>query len=135
MNTETHTLALNGQATGIRRELGRYTIDETERILFGQRIDATIIHIIDKPATLQAGRRSYRVDTLNATEGYATIQSLVSDYLAQAQRTHRIPAAPVGDDWFDDLADSFRYDRERAAALKQDAATDEQLGITTPVIA
>ena len=74
-------------------------------------------------------------NALEATEGYATIQALVSDYLAQAQRTHRIPAAPLADDWFDDLADSFRYDRERAAALKQDAATDEQLGLTTPVIA
>ena len=124
MNTESNTLALNGQRTGIRRELGRYTIDGAQRILFGQRVDDTTIKITDKPATLTRGHRTYSVDALDASEGYAPIQALVRDYLTQARRTHRIPAAPVTDAWFDDLADSFRYDRQRATALQADDATE-----------
>jgi hypothetical protein len=135
MSTENHTVELDGQSTGIRRELGRYTIDGTDRILFGQRVDRATIKIIDKPATLEAGRRSYSVDALAASEGYAALQALVNDYLAQAHRTNRIPAASVADDWVDDLSDSFRYDRERAAAIKVDAATDELLGMTTVALA
>jgi hypothetical protein len=135
MNTDTPTLLLDGQRTGIRRELGRYTVDGAERILFGQRINPDTIKITDKPAVLTGRHRSYRVDTLDASEGYGPIQALVRDYLHQARCTHTIPAAPVTDLWFDDLADSFRYDGQRAAVLKEDADTDEQLGITAGVIA
>lgn len=135
MNIHATTSGLCGQCTGIRRELGRYTIDGTERILFGQRVDQNTIKIIDKPATTVAGRRCYRVDALDASEGYAPVQALVRDYLTQATLTRRIPAAPVSDDWFDDLADSFRYDRERAAALQADALADEALQITVEAIA
>jgi hypothetical protein len=135
MSNDTPALALNGQCTGIRRELGRYSIDGIERVLFGQRIDHSTIKITDKPATLTCGSRSYRVDALDASEGYTAIQALVHDYLAQARRTHGIPAAPVTDNWFDDLADSFRYDRQRVAALQADATADEALETTMAAIA
>lgn len=125
MTTTIHPATLNGQRTGIRRELGRYTLEATERILFGQRVDHDTITITDKPATLTAGCRSYTVDALDTSEGYAPIQALVRDYLQQARRTHRIPAARVSDDWLDDLADSFRYDRQRATTLELDAAINE----------
>lgn len=135
MSTQTLTPMLNGQYTGIRRELGRYTIDGTERILFGQRVDHTTIKITDKPAVIESARRSYRVEMLDSSEGYAPITALVRDYIAQAHRTCRVPAAPVTDGWFDDLADSFRYDRQRAVALQADAAADEALHIKTEAIA
>jgi hypothetical protein len=134
MNTESNTLALNGQRTSIRRELGRYAAGGVERILFGQRIDHTTIKIIDKPAVLVSGCRSYSVDAFDTSEGYGPIQALVRDYLRQARRTRRIPAAPITDDWIDDLADSFRYDRQRATALQTDAA-DAPLELTAGVIA
>jgi hypothetical protein len=134
MNTNTPT-PLDGQRTGIRHELGRYTIDGAERILFGQRVDPGTIKITDKPAVLTSGHRSYTIDTLNASDGYGPIQALVRDYLHQARCTRRIPAAPVTDRWFDDLADSFRYDGQRAAVLKEDADTDEHLAIASGVIA
>jgi hypothetical protein len=135
MNTSTPALLLNGQRTGIRHELGRYTVDGAERILFGQRVDPGTIKITDKPAVLTSGHRSYSVDTLDASEGYGPIQALVRDYLHQARRTHHVPAASVPDAWLDDLADSFRYDRQRAAALQADAASDEPREITAEVIA
>jgi hypothetical protein len=134
MNTNTPT-PLDGQCTSIRRELGRYTIDGTERVLFGQRVDPGTIKITDKPAELARGRRSYNVDTLQSSEGYGPIQALVRDYLHQARRTHQVPAASVPDQWLEDLADSFRYDRQRAAALQADTASDETLEITAEVIA
>lgn len=125
MTSTLTTTILDGQCTGIRRELGRYTIDSTTRILFGQRIDHTTITIIDRPAVLANGQRSYRVETLPAGEGYAPILALVRDYLHQAARTHRIPASPVSDRWLDDLADSFRYDHQHENALRADTAADE----------
>jgi hypothetical protein len=135
MNTNTPTHLLNGQCTGIRHELGRYTIDGAERILFGQRVDPGTIKITDKPAVLTSGHRSYNIDTLNASDGYGPIQALVRDYLHQARRTHHVPAASVPDAWLEDLADSFRYDRQRAAALQIDAAADEALELTAEAIA
>jgi hypothetical protein len=135
MNTHTPTPLLNGQFTAIRRELGRYTIDGAERVLFGQRLDPDTIKITDKPAVLAGGHRSYNVDMLDASEGFGPIQALVRDYLHQARRTHQVPAACVPDAWLEDLADSFRYDRQRAAALQTDCAADDALEITAEVIA
>ena len=125
MTTTIHPATLNGQRAGIRRELGRYTLEGTERVVFGQRVNHGTIKITDKPATLTPGCRSYLIDALDTSEGYAPIRALVRDYLQQARHTHRIPAARVSDDWLDDLADSFRYDRQRATALELDAAIDE----------
>ncbi len=99
MTTKNPTLLLTGQCTGVRRELGRYTIDGIDRVLYGQRVNHSTIQITDKPAVLAHGHRSYLVDALDASDGYAAIQALVRDYLTQARRTRRIPAATVTDEW------------------------------------
>lgn len=135
MSTDTTTPPLNGQCTGIRRELGRYTAEGIDRILFGQRVDRNAIRLIDTPAVPARGCLTFAIEVLDATEGYGAVQALVADYLQQARRTHQIPAAACADNWFDDLADSFRYDRQRAAALKADAAADATLEASVGAIA
>jgi hypothetical protein len=67
-------------------ELGRYTIEEGERILVGQRIDG-IVQITDRP--LGRDGRSYLVEA--GISSMDQLAALVADYKAQAARLGDCP--------------------------------------------
>lgn len=81
-------------SVGGRRELGRYTLAEGDRIIYGQRILGHV-RLIDAPAIAGDGR-SWIIESNLEAEGMASITALVADYLDQAQRHHTIPAGPGG---------------------------------------
>lgn len=73
---------------GPRVELARYTVDEGERILYGQRI-GKIVRVSDCPA---CGRgRSYLVERCPARDGLAAVRALVTDYVRRAVLTDEVP--------------------------------------------
>lgn len=72
--------------TGRPCELGRYTTDEGERLLVGQRVEG-IVQITDRP--LAHGGRSYLVEAgIGSMEELA---ALVADYKAQAAQLRDCP--------------------------------------------
>ena len=73
---------------GKRTELARYTVAEGERVLYGQRVDG-VVRVTDRPAT--PGGRAYLVERGLLTKG--ELDALVSDYVAEAQRTNAPPLA------------------------------------------
>lgn len=78
----THTPT--GPIVGQRVELGRYPTAATgERVLHGQRVD-TVVRITDSPA--DGHGRAYLVERGLEEDGYAALQALVADYLAECQR-------------------------------------------------
>jgi hypothetical protein len=95
MTTPTVTeLVRNGNRVGERVELARYTIPAGERILHGQRING-VVRVTDNPAS---GRgRAYLVERELEQDGNAALQSLVADYVEQANRHGMIPMeVPLG---------------------------------------
>jgi hypothetical protein len=80
------TTATPETQTGRPCEVGRYTTDEGERLLVGQRVDG-IVQITDRP--LASAGRSYLVETgIGSMEELA---ALVADYKAQAARLGDCP--------------------------------------------
>ena len=73
---------------GKRTELARYTVAEGERVLYGQRVDG-VVRVTDRPAT--PGGRAYLVERGLQTKD--ELDALVSDYVAEAQRTDAPPLA------------------------------------------
>jgi hypothetical protein len=73
---------------GQRTELARYTIPTGERVLYGQRVDG-VVRVSDHPVG-GSGRR-YLVERELESDGYAALQAIVSDYIAQAARLRHIP--------------------------------------------
>ena len=72
---------------GQRTELGRYTLtDGTERVLYGQRVDA-VVRVTDRPAAV--GGRAYLVE--RELETRAELDALIAEYLAQAAQLDGIP--------------------------------------------
>ena len=71
-------------------ELARYTVAEGERIVYGQRVDG-VVRVTDRPATPGGRRRSYLVERGLQTKD--ELDALVSDYVAEAQRTGAPPLA------------------------------------------
>lgn len=90
------TTAITAPAVSVggRRELGRYTLGEGERVIYGQRILGHV-RIVDTPAVAGEGR-SWIIESNLEEEGMAAVTALVADYLDQAQRHHTIPAGPGG---------------------------------------
>ena len=71
------------RSVGERVELGRYRTTTSERILHGQRING-VVRITDTPI---CGRgRAFLVERGLEEDGYAALQALVNDYIAQSQR-------------------------------------------------
>ena len=75
------TTTTTARSVGERVELGRYRISAGERILYGQRI-AGVVRISDVPA---GAGRSFLVERGLEEDGYAALQALISDYLAQSE--------------------------------------------------
>ena len=73
---------------GKRTELARYTVAEGERVLYGQRVEG-VVRVTDRPAS--PGGRAYLVERGLQTKG--ELDALVSDYVAEAQRTNAPPLA------------------------------------------
>ena len=73
---------------GQRTELARYTVNEGERILYGQRIDG-IVRVIDRPAV--KGGRAYLVE--RELETKHELDALIADYLDQATKLDSPPLA------------------------------------------
>lgn len=71
--------------------LGRYATPEGERLVQGQRI-LGVVRLTDVPADEPHGRR-YLIERELHTA--AEVDALLSDYLAQAERLHAIPADPA----------------------------------------
>lgn len=92
MATSTTATTACAASVGGRRELGRYTVAEGDRIIYGQRILGHV-RLVDAPAIAGAGR-SWIIESNLEAEGMAAITALVADYLDQAQRHHTIPAGP-----------------------------------------
>ena len=80
------TNATAQQRTGKPCELGRYTTDEGERLLVGQRVDG-IVQITDRP--LARGGRSYLVEA--GIDSMEELAALLADYKAQAARLGDCP--------------------------------------------
>jgi len=96
MTTPTVTeIRRNGNPVGQRVELARYTVPSGARVLHGQRVNG-VVRVTDVPATGLG--RSYLVERELERDGYAAVQALVADYLAQAERLGDIPMAvsPLG---------------------------------------
>jgi hypothetical protein len=72
----------------IARELARYRVDNTERVLQLEQQEAAM-RLVDSPAS--AGGASYVVDSDLHLDGEASISALVADYLAQARRMGVVP--------------------------------------------
>jgi hypothetical protein len=77
--------------------LGRYTVNGVDRVLYGRRNDTGELWINDEPATHRHGPVSdvYLVEVLKPSEQGAPAEALVEDYLAQAGKHGKIPAAPT----------------------------------------
>lgn len=71
---------------GKRTELARYTFGESDRILYGQRIDG-VVRVTDRPAA--HGGRAYLIE--RGLESKAELDALVADYLEQATQLDRPP--------------------------------------------
>ena len=80
--------AERGGATNEPVELGRYTIPDGKRVIYGQRV-LGIVRLVDIPATGH-GRR-YILD--RELTVMAELEAIVEDYLDQAARWQAIPAA------------------------------------------
>jgi hypothetical protein len=65
---------------GARTELARYRVSDSERILYGQRIDG-VVRVTDRPA--RPGGRSFLVE--RGLGSRAELDAVVADYLNQAQ--------------------------------------------------
>jgi hypothetical protein len=85
-------LVRNGNPVGKRLELARYTVAGAgaERILYGQRVNG-VVRVTDVPASGEG--RAYLVERELERDGYAALQALVADYLAQAARLGDVPMA------------------------------------------
>ena len=68
---------------GQRVELARYSVDGTERVLYGQRIGGAV-HVFDIPADELSDERVYLVEP--ALESQAALDALIADYVEQSQR-------------------------------------------------
>ncbi len=82
------TTAPTARATNDRVELGRYTIRDGERVIYGQRI-LGVVRLVDVPATGH-GRRYVIERELTVM---AELEAIVEDYIDQAVRWQVIPAA------------------------------------------
>lgn len=87
MNTATHSPTTH--TIGERVELGRYTVPDGQRALYGQRVDG-VVRVTDHPA--EAHGRCYLVERELEQDGHAALNALVADYLQQAEQLGRIPA-------------------------------------------
>ncbi len=75
---------------GERVELGRYTVPEGERIIYGQRING-VVRLVDVPAS---GRgRAYLIERELERDGHGALKALVADYLEQATLHQQVPMA------------------------------------------
>lgn len=90
MSTATLTPETRGHkpAVGQRTELARYSVPAGQRILYGQRVDG-VVRVTDHPASGHG--RAYLVERELERDGYAALQALVIDYIAEALRHHAIP--------------------------------------------
>jgi hypothetical protein len=68
---------------GTRVELASYTVDGTERVLHGQRIDGSV-HVFDIPRNENSDHPVYLVE--KGLESQAALDALVADYLEQSER-------------------------------------------------
>jgi hypothetical protein len=75
-------------SVGERTELARYTAKGQERVMYGQRINGSV-RVTDRPAT--GPGRSFLIDSRLEQDGYAALQALIADYLAQVERHDQIP--------------------------------------------
>ena len=91
MSTPTVTeLRRNGNPVGERVELGRYRVGSGERVIVGQRVNG-VVRLSDVPAG--AGGRAYLIERELEQDGYAALNALVVDYLAQAELLGDVPMA------------------------------------------
>ncbi|MBV9048798.1 MAG: hypothetical protein JO342_15575 [Solirubrobacterales bacterium] len=99
MTTPTVTeLVRNGNHVGERRELGRYTIPEGERLIIGQRING-VVRLVDVPA---GGRgRHYLIERQLEQDGHSALNAIVADYLQQAEQHRVVPMLIPIQRWLD----------------------------------
>ena len=71
---------------GARAKLGRYRTPDSERVVYGQRIDG-VVRVTDRP--VRPGGRSYLVE--RGLETRDELTALVADYVAQAEKLGRPP--------------------------------------------
>jgi hypothetical protein len=71
-------------------ELGRYSLPDGERILYGTRANRAAI-VIDAPAGDDG--RIYLVERDVEQDGYGALKSLIADYISVATAIRRIPMA------------------------------------------
>jgi hypothetical protein len=71
-------------------ELGRYSVSDGERVLYGQRINGSV-RITDRPAS--GAGRAYLVERELEQDGYSALKALVADYIEQARDLDAIPMA------------------------------------------
>lgn len=74
------------QVRGKPSELGRYEVDEGERILVGQRVDG-VVQITDRP--LGRAGRAYLVE--RGVSSMRELAALIGDYKAEAKRRGECP--------------------------------------------
>jgi len=89
--TETRRNGNPVATVGERRELARYTILAVgERVIYGQRVDG-VVRLTDVPAS--PGGRAYLIERELEKDGYAAVEALIADYLAQAAQLGDVPMA------------------------------------------
>jgi hypothetical protein len=77
-------------SVGERTELARYSARGEQRVIYGQRINGSV-RITDRPAA--GPGRSYLIERGVEQDGYAALQALVADYLAQSHELDQVPMA------------------------------------------
>lgn len=81
---------LTPATVGERVELDRYTVQNRERVIYGQRING-VVRVTDRPA--HGTGRSYLIERGLEQDGYAALKALVADYLQQASELDQVPMA------------------------------------------
>ena len=71
-------------------ELGRYSVSDGERVVYGQRINGSV-RITDGPAS--GAGRAYLVERGLEQDGYSALKALVADYTSQARELDAVPMA------------------------------------------
>lgn len=71
-------------------ELARYTVGESERVIYGQRIGGRA-HVMDRPADGEG--RSYVIERDVHLDGRAALDALIVDYTEQAKQADAVPMA------------------------------------------
>lgn len=86
----TRPLGIAQRHAGARRELARYALSTSERVLYGERSGGEIM-LTDAPAW--GDGRTYLIERALELEDHGALDALIADYLAQARELDEVPMA------------------------------------------